>query len=107
MQATGMYIRKVSAALLLALFAIILVEKTAHGHNKISRPEHDRHTAVHSSFNCLICDFQLGADADLPADTSLPLLSAYTSFYTVQSSQDFLANRVLQHAERGPPASIA
>lgn len=105
MPATGVYIRKISAAVLLALFAFILAEKSAHGHSKMSRPEHDRHTAVHSSYNCLICDFQLGADADLPVGTSLPVQLVFAAPNTIHSSQDFFVRIVFQHAERGPPAS--
>lgn len=105
MRATGTYTRKISAAILLALFAFILVEKSAHGHNKINRAGHDQHSVIHSSYTCLICDFQLAADADLVEAPSVPAPSALIASYRIFTSQDFLAEVIFQHAERGPPSS--
>lgn len=105
MPVTGTYIKKIAAAVMLVLFAFILVEKNAHGHNKF-QAEQDHHTAIHSSYACLLCDFQLAADADLPESPSLLSFPIPVFSYTVLfSSQGFLAETDFQHAERGPPAS--
>lgn len=107
MTLTGIHTRKITAAVLLALFAFILVEKSAHGHAKTVKAEHYGQSLVHSSYNCLICDFQLAADADLPVMPSIPAPSVHLPSYSLFTPQDFLARVVFQHAERGPPSFTA
>lgn len=105
MDKAGTFIKKVSAAVLLALFAFILVEKSTHVHTGVNAFAKQDHSAVHHTYSCPICDFQLAADADLPVSTALVNTSSFIPSYTVQPVQDHSFQHSFPHTERGPPAS--
>src|SRR6187200_3427332 len=65
--------KRIIAGLLLGLFAFILAEKNIHRHEQAALFKvQQEHSSVQSTTACLICEFQLAANADLPiliADT--------------------------------------
>jgi len=101
---TTTYLKKAAAILLLGLFAFILAEKNTHAHTRYAMEDLQGHTMVHQPGTCLICEFQMAADADMPACPTLTPPLAFSihspeTDITPVSSPDFL-----QFSLRGPPA---
>ena len=104
MHTTTTYLKKAAAILLLGLFAFILAEKNTHAHTRYAMEDLQGHTMVHQPGTCLICEFQMAADADMPACPTLTPPLAFSihspeTDITPVSSPDFL-----QFSLRGPPA---
>ena len=99
------YIKRIAAVLLLSLFAFILTEKSIHGHAGVTKKVvKGCYTITHSAFSCLICDFQLTADADMPS-----VLEEQPGIFLETIYLDGLRFTCFNHslfyfAERGPPA---
>lgn|GEM_PF-2245571 len=103
-QTTGTYLKKAAAALLLGLFAFILAEKNTHEHTRYSTDELQGHTMVHQPGTCLICEFQIAADADLPA---VPVINTPVVFLNTVSATAISAITtadIKQQSLRGPPS---
>jgi len=101
---TTTYLKKAAAALLLGLFAFILAEKNTHAHTRYSTEDLQGHTMVHQPGTCLICEFQLAADADLPVCPALKPPTAF-SFLPAETGTTQIASRKFpQFSLRGPPS---
>jgi hypothetical protein len=103
-QTTGTYLKKAAAVLLLGLFGFILAEKNSHEHTRYSTDELQGHTMVHQPGTCLICEFQIAADAELPA---VPVFNPPVVFLNIVSATAFTqisAADIAQQSLRGPPS---
>lgn len=107
MQTKKMTWRSLSAGLLLILFAFILVEKNNHGHNSLSKISEQHSLAIiHSGFDCLICEFQLAANADMPVVSEVSLIFPTNPSANFLFHQPTLLGILSLPAERGPPAQF-
>ena len=105
MQITGTYLKKAAALLMLGLFAFILAEKNTHEHTRYSTDDIQGQTMVHHPGTCLICDFQLASDADLPVLTEQSLLPVEWNPFICSSSGVYHSFTFSSASLRGPPAS--
>lgn len=99
------HIKSIAAAVLLGLLVYILVEKNAHGHTaSATRSQQTDHATIHSGYTCLICEFQLSAEAELPAAFTNILPLSYIIIYSELLPVIHLNLTPSPFAERGPPA---
>ncbi len=99
------HIKRIAAAVLLGLLVYILVEKNAHGHTASTiTSQHTDQATIHSGYTCLICEFQLSADAELPAAFANILPLSYITIYSEQLPVIQFNLTPSPFAERGPPA---
>ena len=97
--------RKISAALLLALFVLIYAEKVLHTHDRTTIITQQKGVSVSATNpGCAICDFAVAKDAALPSPfiTDVPLEIVFTKH--VVSSSSFYHASVACSTDRGPPA---
>jgi len=105
MQSPRSCLRTITAAFLLVLFACILVEKNLHGHNPPLQAGCKAQAVIHSGFKCLICDFQLAADTDLPLPPAINEFVTASIFFPEPLPLIFFTCSPYGPAERGPPVS--
>lgn len=89
---------------MLGLFAFILAEKNAHGHSSIARQGETGHAVVHTVYSCLICEFQLAADTDLPVLPEAAVPEKFSFSRSISLPQFFSSQFPLAVAGRGPPS---
>ena len=97
--------KKITAALLLALFVLIYAEKVLHTHDRAPIITEQKGVSVSANnLNCAICDFAIAKDAALPAPAviNLPVEIVFTKHIVSSSSCYFLS--VACSSDRGPPA---
>lgn len=98
------YLKKLSAFLLLGLFLFIQAEKSLHEHNAAAR-QHTGYTHVSDAkANCLLCDFQLAADADVPALSFELNPVRFTAVHAVFHNPVYFSSSAHVSALRGPPS---
>jgi hypothetical protein len=98
--------KRIIAGLLLGLFAFILAEKNIHRHEQAELFKVQQEQAsVQSTSACLICDFQLAADADLPLQTTTSAPTIHTIKLIAEASSALPLPITLYRSDRGPPAS--
>jgi len=96
--------RKIIASLLLVLFAFIYAEKIFHIHQREAIHASQKEIAVNSiSANCIICDFKIAKDSELPAliATNIPF-TCWSKESTISSSL-YIYLPVNKISNRGPP----
>lgn len=96
---------RIVAGLLLGLFAFILAEKNIHRHEQaeLIRVQQEK-PCVQPTSTCLICDFQMAADAEIPG---LDISAAVTPLSKDPIAETFIALPLLVSLycpDRGPPA---
>ena len=97
--------KKIIACFLLAVFTFIHAEKAFHTHQKQDDHTQQKDITVKLAGNsCVICDFQLAKDSELPtlACTDLPFTFLLKEYTTAFSCYHFLP--ATQISNRGPPA---
>lgn len=98
------YIMKIASGVLLGLLVYILVEKNTHRHTTATIPSRQTdHAAVHSGYACLICEFQLSANAGLPAGLGTIVPLSFSIIYSDILPAGYLNLAPSSLAERGPP----
>jgi hypothetical protein len=98
--------KRIIAALLLGLFAFILAEKNIHRHEQAELFKvQQEQSSVQSTSACLICDFQLAADADLPLQTTTTAPTISINDLIVEVSSTLPLPIAFYRSDRGPPAS--
>src|SRR5690349_13890890 len=98
------YFKKISASILLVLFIFIHAAKAFHTHDfSLDQSALNKHTTVHTSFFCAICNFQIAKDSD--AEVAMINISAplkfIISFYNYTLPE--LSNFFVTTSVRGPP----
>jgi len=97
--------RKIIAALLLALFVLIYVEKVLHTHDRTTVITQQKGVSVSATNpGCAICDFAIAKDAALPSPfiTDVPIEIVFTKH--IVSFSFFYHASVASTTDRGPPA---
>lgn len=99
------YGKKIIATLLLSMFVFIHAEKILHEHSYKANSEFQKkNQAVHFDNNCKICDFQLGADADVQNEIILSPFIYPASTDVSFLHQQYFNNTPSLITERGPPS---
>ncbi len=102
MQAVKRLMPNWTAAMIIWLFAFILVEKMLHVHCKVIH-NNNAQEALYQHLHCPVCDFQLAADADLPYASDLIMLPLWAATQQVRPCPEFTSLKCMLPAHRGPP----
>ncbi len=102
MHAGPAYLKKLSAFILFGLLLFIQAEKNMHGHAGTEKKLTG--TTVNAAFKCLLCEYQLAADAGIPAEAvvQVPLFFS-TAVISYFIPADLSPHR-LSFTGRGPPS---
>jgi hypothetical protein len=97
--------KKITAALLLALFVFVHTAKALHIHADSYAGNHKNETAFKSSVQgvCSICEFQLARDSELPLPATTSNTFTFISKDYFSSSSAISLVHAFSFSDRGPP----
>lgn len=98
------YIKKLSACLLLGLFLFIQAEKSLHEHNGTTHHISGKANISGIKASCLLCEFQLAADADIPCNNFTLTAVHPAAEHTVYYNPVYFTSVITAFAQRGPPS---
>lgn len=98
------YIKRFAALALLGIFGFIQSEKCLHGHSSLTKHQHDHTSLSGTNLNCLLCEYQLVTDADLPEDEPLITALSYAPDKNPFVSVFYFSAQPAALALRGPPS---
>ncbi|MBK6829046.1 MAG: hypothetical protein IPG86_20290 [Chitinophagaceae bacterium] len=104
MHTTPTYLKRLQPLCCWVCLHLFSQKKNTHAHTRYAMEDLQGHTMVHQPGTCLICEFQMAADADMPACPTLNPPLAFSIHSPETDITPVSSPEFLQFSLRGPPA---